>query len=116
MGVGTAFMECDQFNGRRADFFSVWSSASELGRVLGLCASPPSRVGSTKWCQTHLTSRYYQTSQLAQTIMSTEGSAIFEKEKSRLLDEITKVSSGRQRRTKGDLTESESESFRVWKK
>ena len=32
--------------------------------------------------------------------MSTEESAIFEKEKSKLLDEITKVSTGRQRRTK----------------
>ena len=36
-----------------------------------------------------------QTSQSAQTIMSTEESAIFEKEKSKILDEITKVSTGR---------------------
>ena len=41
----------------------------------------------------------------AQTIMSTEESAIFEKEKSRPLDEVTKASTGRQRRTKSYLTE-----------
>jgi len=42
-------------------------------------------------------------SQPTQTIMSTEDGAIFEKEKSRLLDEIAKVSAGRQRCTQGHL-------------
>ena len=36
--------------------------------------------------------------------MSTEESAILEKDKSTLLDEITKVSTGRQRRTKAFST------------
>ena len=58
-------------------------------------------MGPTSECQNiDLAGLYNQTSQSTQAIMSTEESAIFEKEKSKLLDEITKVSTGRQRRAK----------------